>query len=312
MDAEKALREFLGHLLIERGLANNTIEAYRRDIKNFLSYLKENKIKLAQLKRDDFLNYVQFLQKKSYSSTTISRKIAALRSFFKFLVREGNLKAVEIEVEYPRLAKQLPQVLSSQEVEKLLAVSYGTKPRELRDRALLETLYATGLRVSELISLNLESIDFKGGFIRCLGKGGRERIVPLGQPALEALDNYLKMGRPSLARAGLSACGSSARLDSRTAALFLNQRGERLTRQGVWGVLKKHAQKAGLKLSPHILRHSFATHLLEGGANLKAVQEMLGHASLTTTQIYTHLSKSHLRKSFLKAHPRQKLNKKES
>jgi integrase/recombinase XerD len=299
MDADKALREFLGHLLIERGLANNTIRAYRQDIKSFLSYLRKRRINLAQLKREDFLSYFQFLQNKGYSPTSISRKIAALRSFLKFLVREGNLKALEIEIEYPRQARRLPQVLSVQEVEKLMALSFGTKPRELRDRALVEILYATGLRVSELVSLNLESIDFKKGFVKCLGKGGKERLVPLGQPALVALDDYLKNGRPRLARS-----------DSRTAALFLNRRGKRLTRQGVWETLKKYAEEAGLKLSPHTLRHSFATHLLEGGADLKAVQEMLGHASLTTTQVYTHLSKSHLRKAYLSAHPRQKLSKK--
>ncbi len=299
MDADKALREFLGHLLIERGLADNTIEAYRRDIKSFLIYLKKKKISLTQLKHEDFLNYFHFLQGKSYSPASLSRKVAALRSFLKFLVREGNLKDLEIGVEYPRQAKRLPQVLSVQEVEKLIAVSFGSEPCHLRDRAILETLYATGLRVSELIFLNLDSLDFKGGFLRCMGKGGKERLVPIGQPALKALDEYLKRGRPSLARSG-----------SRTAALFLNRRGKRLTRQGVWRILKKYSQEAGLKLSPHTLRHSFATHLLEGGADLKAVQEMLGHASLTTTQVYTHLSKGHLRKAYLKAHPRQKLSKK--
>jgi integrase/recombinase XerD len=197
-------------------------------------------------------------------------------------------------VEYPKTQRKLPQVLSSNDVEAILSQVRGEDFFSLRNKALLETLYSSGLRVSEAVLLDIDGLDFKRGFIRLFGKGGKERIVPIGKIALQALRDYIEKGRSKIPHL-------------KTSALFVNKKGERLSRQGIWKIVKKYAHKAGIKITPHVLRHTFATHLLEGGADLKSVQEMLGHSSLSTTQIYTHVSKKHLKESYLLSHPRHRL-----
>lgn len=294
--APAELSAFLASLRTERGLAENTVNAYRRDLAQFFSFLSERGQTPLQVDTEDLR---VFLSLQRWRPATRARKTAALRSFFEFLVLSGRSKRdPSAKLTSPRRSATLPRALTVTEVERMLLLPPATA-LGLRDRALLETLYGAGLRASEAVALRLEDVDMEVGFLRTLGKGSKERVVPVGRKALEAILAYLARGRGNLGRPG----------GLKAPVLFLNHRGRQLTRQGVHNVVKKYAREAGLDdwVSAHTLRHSFATHLLEGGADLRAVQEMLGHADLSTTQIYTHLSNIHLHRVYDDAHPRARL-----
>jgi integrase/recombinase XerD len=250
---------------------------------------------LRDSSRNTILAYLTNLQSKGRAVSTISRNLAAIKSFYQYLVRERYLdKDPAANLESPKLEKKLPKILSIAEVEELLKQPNGSMPAGMRDKAMLELLYATGIRVSELISLNISDVNLDMGYIKCYGKGAKERIVPLGSIAVKCVQEYIHKGRTKLVRT------------YEEPALFVNHHGNRLTRQGFWKIIKKYAQEANIKedITPHTLRHSFAAHLLENGADLRSVQEMLGHADISTTQIYTHVTKNHLKEVYDKAHPR--------
>lgn len=293
----KALvKEFINYLAVERGLANNTLDSYNRDLNQFMSFLEKEKVSEVQkATRNMIMAYLLFLQKRGRATATVSRHLAALKSFYHYLVKEKYIeKDPTVNLESPKLEKKLPRILTVDEVEMLLHQPKGNDPTSLRDKAMLELLYATGIRVSELISLDINHINLEMGYIRCFGKGSKERIVPVGSLARKCVNEYLQKGRAKLIK---------IRSEQ---ALFVNQHGRRLTRQGFWKIIKKYALRAGIakEITPHTLRHSFATHLLENGADLRSVQEMLGHADITTTQIYTHLTKGRLKEVYAKSHPR--------
>ncbi|MBI4296980.1 MAG: site-specific tyrosine recombinase XerD [Chloroflexi bacterium] len=293
---------FLNHLAVERGFSSNTVDAYQNDLYQLADFLQSNHYSTGQAVDWDQIDtaglslYFLQLQDRAYSPTTIARKIAAVKSMFNFLTQEGLVKEDPTEqITSPRIGRSLPKTLTPEEVDTLLECSAQEhQPDAQRDRAMLELLYATGVRVSELVALNIEDLDLQEGNVRCFGKGSKERLIPIHPQANQVLQNYLTLARPKLAR------------NSKEKALFLNRRGQRLTRQGFWLLLKELASKAKIKspITPHVLRHSFATHLLRGGAPLRHVQELLGHASISTTQVYTHLTTDHARQEYDKAHPR--------
>jgi integrase/recombinase XerD len=287
------LSDYLTTLRLEQGLAELTVASYRRDIDQAAAFLADRGVPLEAATSDDLR---EFLAAGDWRPSTRARKTAALRSFYAHLVRGGVITVdPSARLSSPRLDVDLPKPLSVDQVERLLTRP-STTPSGLRDRAILEVLYGAGLRASELISLRLQDVDLEVGFVRTVGKGSKERVVPLGRKAVDAVQAYATRGRGSLGVPG----------GLKPAQLFLNSRGKALSRQGLHMIVKKYAQEAGLgpDVSPHTLRHSFATHLVEGGADLRAVQEMLGHSDLSTTQIYTHLSTSHLRRVYDDAHPR--------
>jgi len=293
------IQSFLNHLSVEKGFSGNTIDAYRNDLNQLASFLEENqgyKPEWSTVDRNLLISYILDLKERNYASATVARKVAAVKSFFGFMVADGILSSDPTEnLSSPKVGKSLPKPLSIGEVEALLAEpAKGSTPEAKRDVAMIELLYAGGMRVSELVSLNTGDVNLEAGFARCLGKGAKERIIPIHQQAIKAVDEYMVAARPRLLR------------DEEEEALFLNRRGERLTRQGFWLILKAHAIAAGIKraVTPHTLRHSFATHILSGGADLRAVQELLGHANISSTQIYTHLTSEHVRQAYEKAHPR--------
>lgn len=302
---KESINSFLQHLIVEKGFSRNTLEAYRNDLNQFRDFVQERLNGAASESRHwqqvdlSLLNeYIADLRdRKGYRDTTTARKVAAIKSFFSFLALNGVVSEDPTEsLGSPRVGRTLPKFLSPEEVSRLLdeAGQAGT-PESQRDATILELLYATGLRVSELVSLNVPDIDFQESYIRCWGKGSRERIVYLYPKALAELKSYLGTARIALV---------GPRKDE--TALFVNHRGERLTRQWVWNILKTCSKKAGVdeRITPHTLRHSFATHLLQNGASLRHVQELLGHSSISTTQVYTHLSNHHLRQEYEKSHPR--------
>ena len=307
---KQAVDSFLNHLVVEKGFSTNTLEAYRNDLYQFVEFVRGrdhireeawDKVDLAIL-----TDYVSSLRgKKSYRDTTTARKVAALKSFFNFLVQEEAIEHDPTEfLTAPRVGRSLPKYLSEEEVGHLLEqASKESSPDGKRDSAILELLYATGLRVSELVSLNLQDVNLEEGYIRCMGKGSKERIVYIYPRAVKALRTYVEGARPTLVSSTNSRSGPRSKEEK---AVFLNQRGDRLTRQWVWTILKTYARKASLDkpITPHILRHSFATHMLMGGASLRHVQELLGHSSITTTQVYTHLTTDHVRQEYDKSHPR--------
>lgn len=272
-------------------LSPRTVESYRRDLEDFARWLRRP---LGRAERDDIERYLAELRAAGRSSATLARRLAALRSFFRhqlLLAARGDNPAAAVRP--PRRLRRLPRTLSPGEVERLIAAASGTTPRALRDAALVELLYGAGLRVSEAVGLERGSIDLEERLVRCVGKGGKERIVPIGRPAAEALRRYLARGRPYLDR-------------RHRPELFLNAKGGPLSRAGAFLILRRLAAEAGLepeRVHPHLLRHSFATHLLEGGADLRSVQEMLGHADLATTEIYTHVSDRRRRETYFRAHP---------
>ena len=292
---EIVLKELINYLAIERGLTKNTLEAYRRDLEDFIIFAKERGLDIKDIRREHGLAYIVSLKHKKRANSTISRHIAALKTFFKFLYQEGLIDTNPvIDLTAPKIQKRLPKVLSIEEVDKLLDEPKTNSPAGSRDKAMLESLYAAGMRVSELLSLDITSINIDLGYVRCMGKGSKERVIPLGNKAITSLTTYLTWGRNKLVKS------------PNEPALFLNQHGKRLTRQGFWKILKRYAEQAKIEkdITPHILRHSFATHLLENGADLRSVQEMLGHADVTTTQIYTHLSPKNIINTYKKSHPR--------
>jgi integrase/recombinase XerD len=288
--------EFINYLAVERGLAQNTLESYGRDLRQFTKYLQTGHMTLLQdSSRSTILTYLNSLQSRGRAMSTISRNLAAIKSFYQYMVRERYLeKDPAANMESPKLEKKLPRILTIGEVEQLLKQPDGLLPTGLRDKAMLELLYATGIRVSELISLNISDVNLELGYIKCYGKGAKERIVPLGSIASRCVQEYLNKGRSKMVRS------------YEEPALFVNHHGNQLTRQGFWKIIKKYAMEADIQkeITPHTLRHSFATHLLENGADLRSVQEMLGHADISTTQIYTHVTNKHLKEVYDKAHPR--------
>ncbi|MDI9260992.1 site-specific tyrosine recombinase XerD [Alicyclobacillus sendaiensis] len=289
------IRAFLDHLRLERGLSDNTVASYARDLEDFCRYLSRDERNLRDADRTAVLRYLSDLKQRGMKPTTIARRMSALRSFFRYLLREGAVQGdptADIEVASPD--EHLPRVVSEADVERMISAVRRPDAIGLRDRAMLETLYATGMRVSELVTLSLEDVELAAGFIRVFGKGKKERVVPLGEMAQDALGLYLRYGRPVLAR------------DRSENAVFLNRLGRRMTRQGFWNILKGYARQAGVSdgVTPHTLRHSFATHLLEGGADLRVVQELLGHADIATTERYTHVTPHRLREVYRNAHPR--------
>ncbi len=300
--AGAAVRRYLDYLAVERGLASNTLSAYRRDLHRYAGWLAGAGIDdPAQAGEPDLVAFLGALRAGStpvgtrYRASSVARSLAAVRGFHRFLVRERLAGAdPSRDLGTPKVPASLPKALSVEQVEALLGAIAGHDQLALRDRALLETLYAAGLRVSEATALDVDDLDLEDGTVRAFGKGAKERLVPIGRSARRALEGYLVRARPLLAgpRSG--------------AALFLNAQGSRLTRQGCWKILRRHAGHAGLEavVSPHVLRHSFATHLLAGGADIRSVQELLGHASLATTQVYTRITQDRLREVYLRAHPR--------
>lgn len=292
------INDFLHYLIVEKRLSENTIQSYRRDLKSYALFLKDP-LQIENpndIKRAHIIQFLGKLKSDGKSSRTIARHIASLRSFHHFLLRDRVTETDPTEhIETPQKELKLPKVLNTLEVDSLLKVPDVSTPYGKRDKAMLELMYATGVRVSELINLNLADVHLTMGFIRCFGKGSKERIIPVGTHAVEALEDYLQNGRTKFLKSG-----------QRTEALFLNHHGKRLSRQGFWKILKQLTDKAGIQkeLTPHTLRHSFATHLLENGADLRAVQEMLGHADISTTQIYTHVTKTRLKDVYKQFHPR--------
>jgi integrase/recombinase XerD len=292
---ERAFRAYLAYLRAERGLSPNTVEAYGADIEAFLSFLRKGEVSLESVGSGDLSRYLQFLY-SALSPRSVMRKTVSLRSFFRFLLLDGYLQADPTEnLESPRAWRNLPSFLTKDEVENLLAQPDGSTIQGQRDRAMLEVLYSTGLRVSELIKIRITDLNFELGFVRAAGKGGKERIVPLGDTASDQVRSYMANTRQGF-------------LKRRTGSpfLFLTQQGKPMTRQYFWQTIGRYGRQSGLKkrLSPHVLRHSFATHLLENGADLRAVQMMLGHADISTTQIYTHITRERLRKIYDRFHPR--------
>ncbi len=296
---EHLVLDFLAYLEFERGLARNTLEAYRSDLLQFGHYLEAHGATAATASDAELSGFLTALAvgngKPPASAATLHRKTACLRSFFRHLRREGVRDSDPTSrLSTPRRGRPLPQVLTRGEVATLIAQPRGTEPVALRDRALLEMLYACGLRASEAIGLDLSDVDLEAGVLRARGKGSKERIVPVGRAAVEAVSLYVERGRPNLVGASVEP------------RLFVNFRGGSLTRQGLYKIVQRHAATAGLadRMSPHTLRHTFATHLLAGGCDLRSVQEMLGHADVSTTQLYTHLSSERLKDVYFKAHPR--------
>ena len=301
---KEAINRFLNYLAVEKGSSENTIDAYRNDLNDLAGSAEEEANKRsvmpswANFTRQDMLSYLLHLKEKGYVPTTVARKVAAAKSFFRFMLDEGNLKDNPTQgLSSPKVGKSLPKPISDAWVRRLLdEPARLLTPEAKRDKAMLELLYASGMRVSELIGLNLGDVDLKEGSVRCFGKGHKERIIPIHPRAAAAVNEYLKEARLKLAR------------DQDEPAIFLNPRGERLTRQGFWQKIKEYAKSANLDMhiSPHTLRHSFATHMLSGGADLRSVQEFLGHANISTTQVYTRLTSEHVRRTYDKSHPRAK------
>jgi integrase/recombinase XerD len=296
LDLHAWIDSYLDHLRVERALARNTLEAYSRDLGEFVNHLGEKADSGSlQIEATDVLGFVVSSSKRGKSARSSARQLSALRGFFRFLVRERALTTDPTElVDRPRLARKLPRVLSYEEVDRLLAAPSEDTARGIRDSAMIHLMYASGLRVSELCGLAVGELDRRVGTVSPLGKGGKRRVVPVGQIALERIDRYIDLVRGHNKGA------------TRDKHLFLSPRGKRFTRQGLWKLLKAYARSCGITtpISPHKLRHSFATHLLRGGADLRAVQAMLGHADLGTTEIYTRIAQDHVRAAFDRAHPR--------
>ena len=296
---EELVLDFLAHLELERGMARNTLQSYRSDLLQFGVFLARRGRGAENAEPADVADFLTELAsgngRPPATTSTIQRKAAALRSFYRHLRREGVRESdPTAQLTPPRKSRKLPRVLGRAEVQRLLEQPKGTDPIALRDRALLELMYACGLRASEATDLHVSDVDLDAAILRARGKGSKERLVPVGRTAARAVADYLRRGRPHL-------------VGERTQArLFVNFRGGQLTRQGLYKIIGRHAQTAGLadKMSPHTLRHTFATHLLSGGCDLRSVQEMLGHADVSTTQLYTHLSNQHIKDAYFKSHPR--------
>lgn len=289
---ENYIQDFLEFIKIERGYSENTAKSYKRDLNQFVQFAKVKDPK--EVEGSLIKSYLEYLHNEGFSVSSTERKLACLKSFFHYLLREGRIGADPTgDIKLPKKAKRLPKALSIGETIRLISSPREKNHIALRDAALLELLYATGMRASEVVGLNISDINLAVSFVKCLGKGSRERIIPINKATLRAIKEYLEKGRPKFPQ-------------KNTQALFVDKNGECLTRQGLWLIIKKYVKRAGIKdkTSPHTLRHSFATHLLEKGADLRSVQEMLGHADISTTQIYTSVSRERLKRMYKKAHPR--------
>jgi integrase/recombinase XerD len=296
MEIAPTISAFLTHVRVEKGLSSNTVSAYHRDLVKFDEFAKKRKLSLEAVSRDDLVDFLAGLYRQKLESKSVARHLVTLRNFFRFAQVQELIPAdPSINLESPKIRRSLPGYLRLEEVERLLAQPDSKTPLGLRDRAMLEVLYSTGLRVSELTGLRVMDMDTKVGCVRCIGKGDKERIVPVGKKALGMVDKYLRDARPKL-------LGKSVG----NPTLFVNRRGRQLSRVGVWKILSAYGRRAGLRtaLTPHMLRHSFATHLLERGADLRSVQLMLGHADISTTQIYTHVVEERLKQIYKAHHPR--------
>ncbi len=293
---DQHLDQFLHYLVVEKGLSRNTIEAYGHGLTRFFDHLRGKKIQdIREVGKFDVQSYLQALKKMNLNTKSIVRNLAAIRSFFRFLIQEGILEANPLEnLDSPKVARTLPEILSLKEIEQILEQPNVQTPLGVRDRAMLEMLYATGMRVSELTQLPTHQVSLEGGYVLLYGKGSKERVVPLGSEALKWVALYLKTTRGILSKGKDSP------------SLFINRSGKGMSRQRFWRNLKDYAQRAGLhkRITPHLLRHSFASHLLERGADLRSVQMMLGHADISTTQIYTHVTGERLKKVHKRYHPR--------
>ncbi|MDI6758641.1 MAG: site-specific tyrosine recombinase XerD [Candidatus Omnitrophota bacterium] len=293
---EELIDTFLNYLSVERGLSNNTLVSYKKDLSCYTDFLKKQHIDaLAKVTKNNITDFMFFQKDNGLSSNSISRRLSAIRMFHRFLVRERLLKVDPSNlIDSPKLWKKIPQTVSYDEADALLSQPNARDKQGLRDKAILEVLYATGMRVSEVAALLINNLNFDIGFLRCIGKGNKERIIPLGKKAITSLKRYLEAGRPALLK------------DKNLDILFLSRFGKKISRQSLWKIIKKYARIAGIKkpLKPHALRHSFATHMLEGGADLRSVQEMLGHTDISTTQIYTHIDKERLKGIHKMFHPR--------
>jgi len=293
---DELLNSFLDYLSVERGLAKNTISSYRKDLLYYLDFLKSCKVNnLNNTTKDHIMNFMIRQKGRGLSVNSIARSIAAIRMFYRFLQQEGIISSDPTALlDSPRLWKKIPEALTLNEVEALLSAPNLKERQGIRDRAILEVMYATGMRVSEVAGLKIDNINRDIGFVRCTGKGNKERIIPLGKKAIASLNRYLEQLRPQLLK------GRESNY------VFLNRFGHAISRQSLWKIIKKYAQIARIKkpIKPHIIRHSFATHLLERGADLRSVQEMLGHSNISTTQIYTHINRDRLKSIHKKFHPR--------
>lgn len=286
---QEHIEKFLDHVTEERGLTSNTIAAYRTDLEQFMDFLKEQgmePVNWTNVAEDDVTGFMNFLRSRQYANSTVARRTAAVKSFFSYLYKAGVIAENPTkQINSPKVERNPPYAISPNQVDDLLELPLRVMtPEGLRDKAMLELIYATGMRVSELVALDIDNVDMENGTVRCLGKGKRQRLLPLGETAMTAMEEYLDLGRPQLIR-------NNHQINPTEEALFLNHRGRRLTRQGFWLILKIYAEQLGLhNLTPHTLRHSFAAHMLNSGAELREIQELLGHASLSTTQIYKTLT----------------------
>jgi len=296
MEITATISSFLTHVRVEKGLSSNTVSAYRRDLVKFAEFVRKRKLSLKAVSRDDLVDFLAALYRQNLDSKSVARHLVTLRNFFRFAqIHEHIAEDPSVNLESPKIRRSLPGYLRLEEVERLLNQPDVKTPLGLRDRAMVEVLYSTGLRVSELIGLRVTDLDSKVGCVHCIGKGDKERIVPVGKKALAIVEKYLRDARPRIMG---KAPGSPA--------LFVNRRGAQLSRVGVWKILSAYGRRAGMRLAltPHMLRHSFATHLLERGADLRSVQLMLGHADISTTQIYTHVVEERLKQVYKAHHPR--------
>jgi len=298
MELSNAIAAFLTHVKVEKGLSANTSSAYKHDLSKFEEFAKKRKLELKAISRDDLVDCLASLYQEKLESKAVARHLVTLRNFFRYaMVQETIVDDPAANLESPKIRRSLPGYLRLEEVERLLEQPDGGTAAGLRDRAMLEVLYSTGLRVSELTGLKVSDLDAKVGCVRCIGKGDKERVVPVGRKALGIVERYLREGRPELVRSAKGVTSSW---------LFVNRRGGKISRVGVWKILSTYGRRAGLRtaLTPHMLRHSFATHLLERGADLRSVQLMLGHADISTTQIYTHVVEERLKQVYKAHHPR--------
>ncbi len=292
---ESEIRTYLNYLRVEKGLSQNTIRAYQRDIDKFAIFVRERKLTVSTVSRGDVVDFLGTLYRKGLDSRSVARHLVTIRGFFRFLLMEETIsKDPAGDIESPKFRQSLPDFLSLEEVDKLLRQPDVSAVVGLRDKTMIELMYSTGLRVSELCGLRLADIQIDAGCIRCIGKGNKERIVPVGRQALAGVQDYMRKSRPDL-------LGSHS-----SPYLFLHTRGSKLSREAFWKMLSEYGRKAGLRksLSPHMLRHSFATHLLDRGADLRSVQMMLGHSDISTTQIYTHVVEERLKQVYKAHHPR--------
>ena len=294
---ENLINDFIDYLRFERRLSKNTIVSYERDLEKYRFFLNRSKIKeILNVSNDQILYFLEFIY-KTQNSSSVSRILSTLRTFYKYLVRDGKIQKNPFSsIKNPKQPKKILEILDEQEVREFLESIPSSSYLELRDKAMFELLYACGIRVSEIVDLKLSDIDFDEGLIRFIGKGNKERITPIGDSAKDCLEKYIRAARYNLER------------ERKSENVFLNRNGQKLTRQGFWKILKKYAGKANVSknLYPHLFRHSYATHMLERGADLRIVQELLGHSSISTTEIYTNINKKHVKETYFKYHPRDK------